>query len=431
MRKKNKKFLENKKKDFMENPKKEILPGFIFYNESEFDIVPTQYNGEFSNQKTYPNSLKDNTIFKERSKWLKGRGLTKKRFEELSKEDPEKLAQVFIDLEIFTEKLQLQQPSSYLTDFKELNKYYVKVVEKFRNRLFKENYNSTSSKKKLWLHMYRFSELKAPIPKISKIELKYGKVKKIIIPEKLYMMETDDFFDKFKKKLTKKPLVLLDEVKDPTQGLQKQRPQDLESEKAWHSEIQKVWAAFKNERKIFEKKENNDLAVLLLVRILTAFQNLKKKNKENQIYAESLKVAALWDLVVDSVIEHWHIFLQKEFYDKEEKYKYDRKKRYKKFPQFKNEVVITNYKKLLPDLIDQQERFTDFNSFLNTAISKLLSLKEEKVNNLGKRAVLEERLNYISEPLLTALLDSKCLIIENREERDVKDYKGGEFLPLE
>jgi hypothetical protein len=343
------------------------------------------------------------------------------------------LVERFINLELLVEKIQLQKPSSYLPYYTELKPVYVKVVEELQNRLLQND--SVSTKKLIWKNVYSFSDLNAPIPKESKITLKSGKVKKIYINPKHYLMETDNFFDTSgndgtsktdKKRLIKKPLVLLKKVKDPTKGLQNDRPQDLELEDVWELEVKKVWSDFIREREEFEKRENEALAVPLLFEILTAFQRPKTKNKEIKINENSIKMAALWDLVRKSVLKNWENLLLKEYYEQEEKPKYNRKQKYKTFSNYKKDIAKINYIKALKDQIVPLP--SDFDTYFETIISKVTSEKKDEIAKVGKRAIREGKFNYVSEPIMTALLDSKCLIFENRKERTVKEYEEGSFF---
>lgn len=73
----------------------------------------------------------------------------------------------------------------------------------------------------------------------------------------------------------------------------------------------------------------------------------------------------------------------------------------------------------------------DFTTSLQFSIGEVPSLNEEEIKKFGKKGALKERLNLVSEPLLTAFIRSKCLILERRDERNKKDFEPDMFLYLE
>jgi len=141
--------------------------------------------------------------------------------------------------------------------------------------------------------------------------------------------------------------------------------------------------------------------------------------------------------VYDSVLNTWVLFLQKEFFQEKvllEKTKQEQKS-VPSFAYYKNTVSVTNQNKELKNqvkLLWQSENdLQDFTTYLELSIGEVVYINEEQIKKFGKKAALKERLNLVSEPLLTAFIGSKCLILESRDERNKKDFEPDMSLTLD
>lgn len=428
----------------MEKKNEVILSTLLFYDLSEFKFNPNKMedNSPFSNQKNYGYSIQnnDNALLKKKSDWFNNQAFTQKKFKELVKTNPTKLIELFSDLQKELEIYQLQEPSLSFENFKILNKFYVEIIKQVRDNIFKSE--STSGKSKLWKYFYQFSDLEAPYPKTLKLKTKSGEVKETEFPNNYFMMKTENFYNKSQEKWIKKPLILLNQTEIQLKNLKIEKSWKLNTEEC-DLEVETKWKEFKVEREKFEKTENYFLGSYFLIKLLTAFTTSDNSNRN------SIKVVKVWDIVYDSVLSTWVLFMQKEYFQKLKKQEALEKAKMEdsqkqiviNFASYKKNRVVTNLSeefKNQADLLCQDEMYyqgetdyQDFTTYLDLSIAEVASLKKEKIEKFGKLAALRERLYFVCEPLLTALIRLNLLILESREERNNKNFEQDEFLTLE
>lgn len=416
----------------MENEKEMILSNLLFYESHDLEFKPNkiEYNGPFSNQKSFGQSIKKDPLGKKKFELLKNQGFTKKKFQELAKTNPKKYRELCFELQVELEIYQLQQPSSNVEYFQRLKKFYVEIVKQVRDNILKSE--SKSRKSKLCKFFYQFSDLQAPNPKILKLKTKSGEIKATEFPKKYYMMKTDNFFDKSEEKWIKKSLILLKKTKV--------QRKDIIIEKSWKVnmeyldlKIKNEWNDFLVEREKFEKNENSCLGNDFLLQLLHVYNTSETSNKG------SIKVVKVWDIVLDSVLRCWVLFMQKEFYQKIKEEALQNEQTVRGFVSYKKTVSVRNLSKELKNQVDllcqdesqckNESEYIDFNTYLELSLDEVVSIKQENIKKYGKLAALRERIYLVSEPLLTALIRSKLLIFESRENN--KNFEQGAFLTLE
>ena len=422
----------------MENKNKNEVISYdpLFYDIEELEFKPNQneYNSVFLSQRNYGHSIKEDPLNKKSQNGIKTKTSLTKKFQKLA---PNKLKELFFDLQVELEMYQLQRPSSHVENFELLKKFYAEIVKQVRDNIFESG--STSKKNKLWKHFYRFSDLKAPYPKTLKLKTKSGELKETEFPVKYFMIKTENFVDKSKENWIKKPLILLKKTK--------LKRKDIIIEKSWKLDMKSVdlelrnqWNNFLVERARFEKAENLYLSNYFLLNLLNAF-NTSESNRFESLNKDSIKVVKVWQIIYDSVLSVWVFFMEKEYYQKFKEEALQNKQIVRNFPSYKKTISVKNLNKEWKnqaDLLCQDEKdcqdesdFPDFTTYLELSLDEVASLKEEKIEKFGKLAALRERLYLVSQPLLAALINSKLLIFEDREDRNKKNFEQDKFLTLE
>lgn len=411
-----------------------ISSNVLFYDSEELEFKPNkmEYNSLFSNQRNYGHSIKKDPLGKKKFELLKNQGFTKNKFQELAKTNPKKYGELCFDLQLELEIYQLQQPSSYVEYFNPLKKFYVETVKQVRDNILKSE--STSRKSKLLKFFYQFSDLQAPYPKSLKLKTKSGEMKETGFPKKYYMMKIDNYFDKSKEKWIKKPLILLKKTKLQRKDIIIEKSCKLKM-KDFDLEVKNQWNEFLVEREKFEKTENSYLGNDLLLHLLHAFTISESSNKGN------IKVVKVWELALDSVLRCWVLFMQKEYYQKVKEEALQNEQTVRGFASYTKTVSVSNLSKEWKNQADllcqndsegkDESECKDFNTYLELSLDEVASLKKENIKKFGKQAALRERLYLVIEPLLSALICSKLLILESREERNKKNFEQGAFLKLE
>lgn len=158
-------------------------------------------------------------------------------------------------------------------------------------------------------------------------------------------------------------------------------------------------------RKDFEKKENRELALKIMMTVLNLFESSDEAEY-------TLTTTNLWNKIYRTLLDFWIDKFQKEFFERER---------------------ITD-KTLTFDAYKKAQ--SQFSRSLREAIKAKTSVKFDKSDKLKELSPKESKtikIEYsrVSEPIMSALLSSNILTLEARDERKKRDYVEGEFLRQE
>lgn len=355
-------------------------------------------------------------------------------------------------LQIWLEIFQLEKPVSLFKYLDKFSPYFNRIIIIVRNQILTKAINNPKENQKSTIRdLYNFSNFRAPDFKLPENSKFFMSADLFLSRELTLNLEKDSQNLRYAKVSNKKPLILLNEVKvtslrnkfykqkkiyerflkKGTSALKEEEKEDVENFKNFienldgfqqmkvdskfrNQRLEKElkdaltgWEIFLGKRKDFEEKENRELALKIMMTVLNLFE--RSGGREYTV-----TMANLWNKIYLTLIDLWIETFKKEFFEREK--------------TLDKTLTFNAY-------TNSQQNYQYYRS-LRQAIKTKTSVKSDESKEVSEVSpedlkTIKKEYYRISEPLVSALISSKILIVETPEERKNEEYVEGQFFPQE